>query len=67
MLYDHPNSLLLVKHPHDKFLTVLVITGVPSRADQPYCDGHKKVVPQHFIARGRDCQGLDKNLNVSDP
>ena len=55
MLYDHPISLLHVKQPHDGFLTAL-ITGVPSRMDQPYCVGLQNLAPQQFIARGRDCQ-----------
>ena len=35
MLYGYPVGLLHVKQPHDSFLTVLVITVVPSRGDQP--------------------------------
>ena len=66
MLYDHTISLLHVKQPHDMFLTVLVITGLPSRGDQPYSVGLQKRAPQHFIACDRDCQRLEKHLNVSD-
>jgi hypothetical protein len=65
MLYDHPIGLLHVKHPHDSRLTVLVITGLPSLGYQPYSVGLQKHVPQHFISRGRDCQGLEKTP-VSD-
>ena len=51
MLYGHLISLLHVKQPHDSFLTVLVITGVPSCGDQPYSVGLQKLTPQHLIAR----------------
>jgi len=51
MLYGHPISLLHVKQPLDSFLTVLGITGVPSRGDQPYSVGLQKLAPQQFIAR----------------
>jgi hypothetical protein len=43
VLYGHPFSLLHLKQPHDSFLTVLVITGVPSRGDQPYSVGLQKL------------------------
>jgi len=65
MLYDHPISLLHLKNPHDIFIAVLVITGVPSRGDQPYSAGLQKHMAQQFIALARDSQGLEKNLNVS--
>jgi len=65
ILYFHPIGLHHVKHPHESFLTVLVITGVPSRGDQTYSVGLHKLAPQQFIARGRDRQGLEENLNVS--
>ena len=64
MFYDHPIGLLHVKQPHDSFLTLLVITGVPSRGDQTYSVLLQKRAPQQFIAGGRDLQELD--LNVSD-
>jgi hypothetical protein len=66
ILYGHPISLLHVKQPHDSFITVLVITGVPSRGDQPYSVGLQKLAPKQFIPRVRDCQRLEKHLNVSD-
>ena len=50
MLYGHPIGLLHDKQPHDSFLTVIVITGVPSRGDHPYSGGFQKPPPQHFIA-----------------
>jgi len=49
--YDHTISHLHVKQPHDSFRTVIVVTGVPSRGDQPYSVGLQKLAPQHFIAR----------------
>ena len=66
MLYGQTISLLHVKQPHVSFLTVLIITGVPSRGDHPYIVGLQKLAPQQFIARGRNCQTLEKHLNVSD-
>ena len=66
MFHDHPIGLLHVKQPHDSFLTAFIITGLPSRGDQPYSVGIQKLAPQNFIACGRDCHGLEKNLNVSD-
>jgi len=66
MIYDHPIGQLHLKKSHDSFLTVLVITGLPSRGNQPYSVELQKPAPQHIIARGCDCQGLEKNLNVSD-
>ena len=45
MLYDHPISLLHVKQPHDTFLSVLVITGLPSRGDLPYGVGIQELAP----------------------
>jgi len=50
VLYFHPISLLLGKQPHDSFLTVLVITGVPSRGYQPSSVGLQKLAPQLLIA-----------------
>jgi len=55
-----------VKQSHESFLIALFTTGVTSRGDQPYSFGFQKVAPQYFIARGRDHQGLEKSLNVSD-
>jgi len=66
MLYDHTIVMLHVKQPYDSSLTVLVIIGLHSRADMPYSVGIQKHAPQHFIACGRDCQGLQKNINVSN-
>jgi hypothetical protein len=51
MLYGDPIGLLHVKQPSGSFLTVLVITGVPCRVDQPYSVGLQKFAPQHVIAR----------------
>jgi len=48
---------------HDSFLTVLVITCLPSRGDQTYSVLLQKLAPQHFISRVRDRQGLEENLN----
>jgi hypothetical protein len=66
VFYDHPIGLLQVKQPHDSFLTVVVITGVPSRGDQTYRVWLQKLAPQHFIARGRHRHGFEESLNVSD-
>ena len=66
MHYDEPISLFHVKQPHDSYLTVVVITGLPFRGDQLYSVGLQKLTPQHFIACGSDCQSLEKNLNDSD-
>jgi hypothetical protein len=65
-LGDHPIILFHVKQPHDSFLTVLVIKGVPSSGDQPYYVGLQKLKPQHLIAQRRDCQGFEKNFDISD-
>ena len=43
VLYDHPICLLHVKQPHGNFLTVLVITDVPSRGDQTLLSGFKNL------------------------
>ena len=51
--------------PHGSFFTVLFPTGAPKRGDQPYGIGLRKLAPQHFIGRGRDRQGFEKNLDVS--
>jgi len=66
ILYDQPIPLIHVKQPHDSFLTVLVITGLPSRGVQTYSVGLQKLAPQHLIAGWRDCQGFEKNLDISD-
>jgi len=55
-----------MKQPYDSFLTVLVITGIPSPDDQTYSVGLQKIEPQKFIAPGRVCPGLEGNLKVSD-
>ena len=59
MLYDQPISLLHVKQPLDSILTVLVITGVPSRGIIPIVSGFKTCA-QQFIACGLDCQGFGR-------
>jgi hypothetical protein len=51
MLYDHPITLLYVKQLHDSFISLLVITGVSSRVDQPYSVRLQKHAPQQFVAR----------------
>jgi len=66
MLYDHPIGQLNVKQTHDSFLTVLVITGVPSCRDQTYSVGLHKLTPQHIIAIELDCQRLEKHLDITD-
>ena len=66
MLYDHPLSQLHMKKPFHRFLSVLVITGVPFRGIQSYRVGFQKLAQLQFISRGRDCQGLEENLHVSD-
>jgi len=55
-----------MEEPHDSFLSLLVITGVPYLGDQPYNVGLQEIAPQHFISRERDCHGLEKYINVSD-
>jgi hypothetical protein len=51
MLYGKPISLRHVKQSQDSFLSVLVITGVPSDGEKPYSVGLQKLAPQHLIAR----------------
>ena len=65
MLNLHPVSLLHVKEPHHGLLTVLV-TCVPSRGDRFYRVRLQERALQHLVARGRDVQGLEVNLDVSD-
>ena len=55
-----------MKKLYHRFLSVLVITGVPFRGIQSYSVGYQKLAQLQFIARGRDCQGLEENLHVSD-
>jgi hypothetical protein len=43
--------MLHVKQPHDSFITVVVIKGVPSLGDQPNSVGLQKIAPQQLIAR----------------
>ena len=66
MLNNQPISLLRVQQSHDSVLTVIVITGVPYSVAQTYSVALKQLPTQHFIACGRDYQGLEKYLNVSD-
>jgi len=55
-----------VKQARDSFLTLLAIACVPSRGNKSYSVGLEMRAPQHFIACGRNREGREENLIVSN-
>ena len=63
---ESPVSLFQVDQPDQGFLTVIDIAAVSARRNETCGIGLQKLLTQHLIACGSDCNGFQKNLYVTD-
>jgi len=66
-LHDlHPVRLFRMQQPHQGFLALPLIKGVPFRRDESYGVGLPNPFAQDLIACRRDLNHLDKKVDVTD-
>jgi len=64
-LAHFPVRLFLVHQPHQFFLIVINISALPDRRNETYGVGLQKPFAQKLIARRRDCNSFQGNLDIT--
>ena len=65
MHYSATVQLFAVDKPHQRFLAVVDVARITTSRNQSYGVRYQKKFAQYFIACGRDCYGLMKDIYIT--